>query len=558
MPDPDDRPLLSSLSRRTLLGGAAAGAALASLRVAPGFGVQVASGTTATPTLTIDPGARLGRIGARALGFSFEKSTLATPLFQASNTDLVALFRLLGPGVLRLGGNSVDRTDWDPSGAGLAPGVVAPPDLARLRGFLDAVDWQVLYGTPFVSTGASAPTVAHEAHTAAGVLGARLDGVELCNEPDLFAANPAHAALAGTFSLFHSRWNSFAAAVRTATPGIALTGPACCLLQTIGTWTTPFATAESGGLSQLTQHYYRGFGGPGQTIDLLLGPDPLLGSSLADLAAAAGVAGAPAGFRLTETNSFASGGQPGVSNTLASALWAVEHVLRSLEGGAVGLNFHNSGTGAGYPAIVQQGGVVTEIRPLYFGLLLAARLGTGDLVATSRSGPLPSLRSHAVHGGRRHHPRRAGERRPDHRPAAVARAPPHGRQRHGRAAHRRRAGSDHRHPARRVRRGPRRHLRTRLTRGGRRQSGSGGGAGHRRRGECRGGHHHPRTDGQAVDHDHDHLDRSRRQHDHGPDDSRSGSRAGHGRAPLHRVGGQGVTSSDQARRGASLQSRSRS
>ena len=396
MPDPDDRPRLSSLSRRTLLGGAAAGAALASLRVAPGFGVPAASGTTATPTLTIDPGARLGRIGARALGFSFEKSTLATPVFQASNTDLVALFRLLGPGVLRLGGNSVDRTDWDPSGAGLAPGVVAPPDLARLRGFLDAVDWQVLYGTPFVSTGASAPTVAHEAHTAAGVLGARLDGVELCNEPDLFAANPAHAALAGTFSLFHSRWNSFAAAVRTATPGIALTGPACCLLQTIGTWTTPFATAESGGLSQLTQHYYRGFGGPGQTIDLLLGPDPLLGSSLADLAVAAGVAGAPAGFRLTETNSFASGGQPGVSNTLASALWAVEHVLRSLEGGAVGLNFHNSGTGAGYPAIVQQGGVVTEIRPLYFGLLLAARLGTGDLVATSPSSPLPSLRSHAV------------------------------------------------------------------------------------------------------------------------------------------------------------------
>jgi hypothetical protein len=398
VPDPDDRPHLPSLSRRTLLGGAAAGVALASLGMAPGFGVPAASGTSATPTLTIDPGDRLGRIGIRALGFSFEKSTLATPLFQASNTDLVALFRLLGPGVLRLGGNSVDRTDWDPSGAGSTPGVVAPPDLAGLRGFLDAVDWQVLYGTPFVSTGASAATVAGEAHTAAGVLGARLDGVELCNEPDLFAANPAHAALAGTFSLFQSRWNSFAAAVRAATPGIALTGPACCLLQTIGTWTAPFAGAESGGLSQLTQHYYRGFGGPGQTIDLLLAPDPLLGPSLDALAAAAGVAGAPAGFRLTETNSFASGGQPGVSNTFASALWAVEHVLRSLEGGAVGLNLHNSGTGAGYPALVQQGGVVTEIRPLYLGLLLAARLGTGDLVATSPSTPLPSLRSHAVHG----------------------------------------------------------------------------------------------------------------------------------------------------------------
>ena len=68
----------------------------------------------------------LGAIGVHAMGFSFERSTLPTPAFEAGSADLIALFRLLGPGQLRLGGNSVDRTPWNPSGPGSTPGEVAP------------------------------------------------------------------------------------------------------------------------------------------------------------------------------------------------------------------------------------------------------------------------------------------------------------------------------------------------------------------------------------------------------------------------------------------------
>lgn len=349
------------------------------------------------PTVTsiaVDLDTVRGLLTDRSMGFSFERGTLALPLFDDANTDLVALFRLLGPGVLRLGGNSVDRTEWDHTGSGLTSATVSPPDLVRLRRFLEATGWQAIYGTPFLSPGASPDSVADEVTVASATLGDRLDGVELCNEPDLYALDPTTKALAGTLAQFGDRWDHFATAVRAATPDVAIVGPSDCLLQTVDGFAVPFATARAGELSQITQHYYRGFGGPQQTIDLLLAPDPLVPGALATLATTAARAGA-AGFRIGETNSFASGGQPGVSNTFASALWAADWFGTATGAGALGLDFHNSGAGAGYPAIVQVGGTVTEVRPLFAGLLAAASLGTGPMRPVMNGDPGGTLRAHA-------------------------------------------------------------------------------------------------------------------------------------------------------------------
>ena len=65
-------------------------------------------------TLSLHPERTLARIPADYTGLSYETSQLAEPnIFSASNTSLVALFRLLSPqGVLRLGGNSSDFCWW--------------------------------------------------------------------------------------------------------------------------------------------------------------------------------------------------------------------------------------------------------------------------------------------------------------------------------------------------------------------------------------------------------------------------------------------------------------
>lgn len=389
-------------SRREVLAGFAGGAALAAGATAgvpglfdsapPAGAAPVGSGATVTGAVQVDLTSLRGALGPGSMGFSFERRTLGLPLFQADNQALVALFRLLGRGVLRLGADSVESTPWAPSGAGGSVAQVAPPDLARLRSFLDAVDWEVIYGTPFLN--GTAGSVADEVSVAAAALGSRLVGVELCNEPDLYQTSPSADPVAGPFPLFLARWQSFAAAARAATPGVPLAGPADFFLGTIGGRLKSFLHAEGSGLRVVTQHYYRGYGIGPQTIEVLLAPDPALDAALAKLAAASGEHGI--GYRLGETNSFAHGGQAGVSNTQASALWGVDLLARAAAGGAAGVNLHNSGAGAGYPAIVQVDGQVTEIRPLFAGLLLGAQMARGTMVATSVDPALVGVRAHAV------------------------------------------------------------------------------------------------------------------------------------------------------------------
>jgi len=59
-----------------------------------------------------------------------------------------------------------------------------------------------------------------------------------------------------------------------------LCGPSACFITLADSFTKPFALAHAGSFSLLTQHYYRGFGFGTQTIDVLLGPDPDLGTGL--------------------------------------------------------------------------------------------------------------------------------------------------------------------------------------------------------------------------------------------------------------------------------------
>jgi hypothetical protein len=65
-------------------------------------------------------------------------------VFSAESADAIGLFKLIGPSLLRIGGNSVDKTTWVPNGAGRTSGQVSPSDIDALAGFLKATGWQVL------------------------------------------------------------------------------------------------------------------------------------------------------------------------------------------------------------------------------------------------------------------------------------------------------------------------------------------------------------------------------------------------------------------------------
>src|SRR5258708_4938773 len=128
--------------RRFLLGLAGGGAAL--------LGRASAQDGPAMARLRIDY-EDAGRTIARDFtGLSYESAVVAAnDFFTADNRTLLRLLRTLGSeGVLRIGGNTSERTLWRTQDAPAPPEnfVISPFAIDRLGGFLRALRWRLIYG----------------------------------------------------------------------------------------------------------------------------------------------------------------------------------------------------------------------------------------------------------------------------------------------------------------------------------------------------------------------------------------------------------------------------
>ena len=359
-------------------------------------GQTTPSGPITQALLNVSPNA-IGNLGAGFAGLSYEKATLCEPLFTASNADLIGLFKLLGPSVLRIGGSSVDQCIWAPDGPGRTIGQIAPSDVASLAAFVQEAGWQCIYGVNLggAATGATTPELAAaEVAYAAQQFGSSLLGIEIGNECDGYGAPGSYFAGNWSLSQFESLWKQFRTAILAAAPGVSVTGPASG--SNVSTWTVPFGqNATASNLSELTQHYYRGDGqSASATAANLLSPDSNLTNCLSMLNACAKVIGTP--FRMGECNSYFNGGTVGVSDSYASALWVIDFLFSCAQGGASGVNLHGGGDSGGYSPIADDDGTVVEARPLFYGMTLFTLCGQGALYQTSLSAGQINATSYAV------------------------------------------------------------------------------------------------------------------------------------------------------------------
>ena len=335
-------------------------------------------------------GAASGTIGPAFAGLSYEKSTLTEPLFTASNSELIGLFRRLGPSVLRIGGSSVDRNVWTPGGAGRTAGQIAPSDVVSLAAFLKAAGWQCIYGINLggAATGATSPALAAaEIAFVAQQFGSSLLGVEIGNECDWYGSTGSFFAGDWSLAQFESLWNQYRSAILQVSPGVAFTGPASGNNES--NWTVPFAeSVGSRGISMLTQHYYRGSAAtPGLTAQSLVAPDPALTANLAILRNASQATGIP--YRMDECNSYYLGGAAGISDAYASSLWVIDFLFNLAASGASGANMQGGDHTQGYTPIADASGVVIGPRPEYYGMLFFTLAGQGTLYpATVTAGSL--------------------------------------------------------------------------------------------------------------------------------------------------------------------------
>jgi hypothetical protein len=356
----------------------------------PAFG-----GPSVKVAVSVNRAARAGRVGPGFLGFSFEKSHLTDGFFSPANAPLVALFRLLGPGVLRIGANDVDRTTWEPAAQPVMGGsiarVVGTAAVDALAAFVHATGWRVIYGVN-LKTGTPANSAA-EAKYAADKLGPALYGLELGNEINLGGVAYADRKV---------QWEALAAAVRAAVPGAPLIGPATNP-GGLGGFLVPFVKDEASKLRLVTHHYYRGSGtSPTSTMEKLLSADPGLVRALQTLAASAGESHIPDGFRVAETASFSSHGAGGVSDAFGAALWALDFFFDNAGNGSSGINFHGGGQGEDgnrpfyYAPIGEQKSAVTDARPVYYGMLAMSQVGQGDVIAATATAGALNFTAHAL------------------------------------------------------------------------------------------------------------------------------------------------------------------
>lgn len=347
---------------------------------------QTAASTPSAPisgTLTIDESTALATIPPDFIGLSYESAQLANPaFFSAENTALIKLFRELSEqGVLRLGGGTSEFTaftteeppaaaPFDAVGPDTSKNVksdtpITPKSLRNLRAFLDATNWRCLYGLN-LGRGPVA-RAAEEAFHVQQILGPRLIAFQLGNEPD--AWRNRHRPATWTYTDYWKEWATAHGAIVARVPQAKFAGPDVSNKMAYVTGFAEDVKRSAPDVVMLTSHYYAmgPAGAPGITLDKLLSPDPKLERDLKTAMTAAHSAGVP--YRMSEGNSCWNGGQPGVSDTLASALWVADMMLEFASLGCAGVNLHGGGSGF-YTPIAGSMAAGFERRPEYFGMEL--------------------------------------------------------------------------------------------------------------------------------------------------------------------------------------------
>jgi hypothetical protein len=320
------------------------------------------------------------------------------------NPVLEQLIRNLAPGQrpeIRLGGDTTDWSWYPIRGRARPLGVrysLSKQWLAVVKSFAAAINARMIFGINFEVDSAS--VAAAEARAIVSGIGAPwLEALALGNEPELYSSQTWFALHGRKYYgrprsyNFGAYLNDYAAIVR-ALPRVTLAGP------DVG---SPSFIAGLGQFLQseprvriATLHRYplvQCQTAPKVTIAELLSPAST--SGLADgLAASVGVAashGVP--LRLDETNSVSCGGEPGVSNSFASALWSLDAMFELARVGIQGVNVHSKlGTSNALWVFSQAGGRWrAAVEPDYYGLLAFAQAAPAGsrLVRVPGSGSWP-------------------------------------------------------------------------------------------------------------------------------------------------------------------------
>jgi hypothetical protein len=346
----------------------------------------------------------------------------------AVNPPLVQLIRNLQPTghpVIRIGGQSTDRSWWPVKGLARPLGVTYVLNKAWTKAahaLASTLDARLMLGLNLEANRTRIPS--QEARHLLGGIGSRyVKSLQLGNEPELYRNTPWYRVSRGKPIPWYSKTGTrvFARApgysaddfasefsrIKPLLPDVPLAGPETGNAD----WMQDFLQFLSphSQLRMLTFHDYGNngcFKTPSESLyptiphllaldasrDLLDGSAPFVSQAHHDGAT----------FRIDEMGSVTCNGRAGVSDTMASALWVIDALFSVANSGVDGVNLHS------YPGSVnglfdfaqsKDGQWTATVHPLYYGTLMFARAAPpGSRQLHTSTGDQSQIRSWATIG----------------------------------------------------------------------------------------------------------------------------------------------------------------
>lgn len=399
--------------------GSAAVVSAAPAGAAPGPG---AGGETVT--VHVDAGDPGRVIPADFLGLSFEADQLHRQWIDPDRSNVDELVANLGAANLRFSANAVDNTAWQPDAGAPPPewadAVVTPGDLSRLGRFAEASGTTIDLGVNLAHHDPGA--AAQEAAEARTRIGDRLRSVQIGNEPNVYPL----VTLLGTGERppyylpqqYAEDARAYRQAIESAAPGTVVSGPDLAggavgnpavdphVGALLDPWLDTYIADFGAPGDALGQHYYPfvntermhfsqgssdAVGGL-PTVDKLLSRETsekqrAFARYFVDKAESAGMVP-----RLTETNSAAMEGRPGVTDTFGAALWTVDYVMTAAREGVAGINLHDHIFDCtSYSLICFEDEAAGEagaarVNPNYYAAYMAGRMAGGAVLPVTVDG----------------------------------------------------------------------------------------------------------------------------------------------------------------------------
>jgi hypothetical protein len=326
------------------------------------------------------------------------------------NQGFFQIMRNLGPGILRLGGNSQDNTCWNSAAAPHPDRCQGELTIADFHLYSDAAKasgWRLIVGLNLKQNSSQWALSEVTRGIAKELTPEKVLGLELGNEPDLFGEpeRPQSYSPADLVKNFRAYVDTFKAnAIARQFPVI---GPAICCrwrnTQDLGTFLDGVGAST---LKLVTVHEYAETTCNGRrvTVEELLAPELMTRFNEAARTWVAAAYQRRLPIALAETNSASCGGMPGVSNAFASALWGLDWLFSAAEDGFTGVNFHISYRPGGssynpvdtYAASNDSKNYKNVVEPLYYAMYLFAHSASGNHLLPANPHTSANIRAYAT------------------------------------------------------------------------------------------------------------------------------------------------------------------